>query len=226
VSPSNQASDFVQLARRLQNEPGMDQTLERIVAVAAETVHCDGAGIFLLHGRHRVESAAATDPSVEQADELQLVCGQGPCLEAIEDHEIVIIQDTLTDLRWREWSALAAGLGWRSVLSLRLFTTKDTIGSLNLYSVHPAKFDGDDAGVASIFAGHASMALAAARSEASLRQAMDARHVIGQAQGILMERFTLSADQAFAVLRRYSQDHNVKLRQVADEVVATRTLPS
>ncbi len=77
-----------------------------------------------------------------------------------------------------------------------------------------------------IFGGHASVALATARNEDSLRQAIDARHVIGQAQGILMERFDLNADQAFSVLRRYSQDKNLKLRAVAEEMIASRVLPS
>ena len=76
-----------------------------------------------------------------------------------------------------------------------------------------------------IFGQHASVALATARREAGLRQAIDARHLIGQAQGILMERFDLTADQSFAVLRRYSQENNVKLRSVAAEIIETRKLP-
>ncbi len=86
-------------------------------------------------------------------------------------------------------------------------------------------FDEDDVAMAHIFGQHASVALATARREAGLRQAIDARHLIGQAQGILMERFDLTADQSFAVLRRYSQENNVKLRSVAAEIIETRQLP-
>ena len=70
-----------------------------------------------------------------------------------------------------------------------------------------------------------SSVLARAQHEQTLWEAIDSRHQIGQAQGILMERYNLSADQAFAVLRRYSQEQNRKLREVANEVVSTRHLP-
>lgn len=86
-------------------------------------------------------------------------------------------------------------------------------------------FDLDDAALGATFAGHASIARASAQTESGLREAIDGRHVIGLAQAILMERFDLSADQAFAVLRRYSQDRNTKLRAVACHVVQARTLP-
>ena len=220
------AEDFAEIARQLHGEPDLEQTLDRIVALACEAVECDSAGVFLLHGRKRVESAAVTDPLVEKADSLQLQCGEGPCLEAMADHETVVIHDTATDPRWNAWSSQVADIGYRSVLSIRLFTNQYTIGSLNLYARRPAAFGPDEAAVGQIFGGHASVALAAARNEDSLRQAIDARHVIGQAQGILMERFDLNADQAFAVLRRYSQDKNLKLRAVAEEMIASRVLPS
>jgi GAF domain-containing protein len=220
------AEDFAEIARRLHEEPDLEQTLDRIVAVACEAIGCDSAGIFLLHGQQRVESAAVTDPTVEQADRLQLECREGPCLEAMADHETVVIHDTATDPRWNEWSSQVADIGYRSVLSIRLFTNQYTIGSLNLYARRPAAFGPDEAAVGQIFGGHASVALAAARNEDTLRQAIDARHVIGQAQGILMERFDLTADQAFSVLRRYSQDKNLKLRAVAEEMIASRQLPS
>jgi GAF domain-containing protein len=220
------AGDFADIARELHEEPDLAQTLDRIVELACESVECDSAGVFLLHGRQRVESAAVTDPTVEKADRLQLECGMGPCLEAMADHETIVIHDTATDPRWNAWSAQVAEIGYRSVLSIRLFTNQYTIGSLNLYARRPAAFGADEAAVGQIFGGHASVALAAARNEDSLRQAIDARHVIGQAQGILMERFDLNADQAFSVLRRYSQDKNLKLRAVAEEMIASRVLPS
>jgi GAF domain-containing protein len=220
------AEEFAEIARQLHEEPDLEQTLDRIVTLACEAVQCDSAGVFLLHGRKRVESAAVTDPPVEKADHLQLECGEGPCLEAMADHETVVIHDTATDPRWNAWSSQVADIGYRSVLSIRLFTNQYTIGSLNLYARRPGAFGADEAAVGSIFGGHASVALSSARNEDSLRQAIDARHVIGQAQGILMERFDLTADQSFSVLRRYSQDKNLKLRAVAEEMIASRELPS
>ena len=220
------AGGFAEIARQLHEEPDLEQTLDRTLELACEAVGCDSAGVFLLHGHKRVESAAVTDTTVEKADRLQLECGKGPCLEAMADHETFVIDDTATDPRWHEWSARVAEIGYRSVLSIRLFTNQHTIGSLNLYARRPAAFGPDEVAVGQILGRHASVALATARNEDSLRQAVDARHVIGQAQGILMERFDLTVDQAFSVLRRYSQDRNLKLRAVAEEIIASRELPS
>jgi AmiR/NasT family two-component response regulator len=77
-----------------------------------------------------------------------------------------------------------------------------------------------------LLARHASVAVATVRQASTLAQAVEARTLIGQAQGLLMERFAIDADHAFAVLRRYSQDNNIKLRIVADELVTTRRLPT
>lgn len=219
------AADFAAMALEMHQDPGVEQTLDHVVDFARRSVGCDHVGVMLLHGGKRLEMAATTDPIVEKADAFQVDLGQGPCLESMDDHEVLLVVDTATETRWPDWCARVSGLGLRSVLSARLFTTRATIGSLNLYDTRPGHFDAVDATVAGIFARHASVALAAACSESTLRQAMDARHLIGQAQGILMERFKLSGDQAFCVLRRYSQDRNVKLRVVAEELVAHRTLP-
>jgi AmiR/NasT family two-component response regulator len=77
-----------------------------------------------------------------------------------------------------------------------------------------------------VVAAHASVALARIRSERDLWRAIDSRHLIGQAQGILMERFKLSPERAFSVLRRHSQQHNIKLHQVAGELISTGKLPA
>jgi GAF domain-containing protein len=111
------------------------------------------------------------------------------------------------------------------MMSVRMYTDDETMGTLNTYSIKPDAFDVDDQGVAHILARHAAVALGNARKIENLWLAVDARKRIGQAQGILMERFDLTADQAFAVLLRYSQDNNVKLRVVADRLVETRELP-
>lgn len=106
-----------------------------------------------------------------------------------------------------------------------LATGEQTVGALGLFSDRPAAFDSDDEAIAHVLASHASVALAIARMEASLAQAVDARLLIGQATGILMERYDIDADQAFAVLRRYSQTMNSKLHQVARRLIETRRLP-
>jgi len=177
-----------------------------------------------VHNRE-IETAAATDPIIEAADRLQTELGEGPCLQAIWDEETFVVGDTACDPRWPLFGPKVAALGLRSILSVRLHSGDQTLGAINFYCTDVRVFDRDDIAVAQIFAQHASVALATVKREEGLRIAIDSRHLIGQAQGILMERFSLSADKAFAVLRRYSQDNNIKLRALAEEVVRTRELP-
>lgn len=199
--------------------------MQGIAEMACETIAADMCGVMLVHRGNRIETAAVTDEIVRQADDLQLSVGEGPCLEFMDDRTTFIIRDTATETRWVSWCRQVADLGVRSVLSVRLFTQAGAIGSLNLYGSRTGQFDQEDAVIAAVFAGHASVALAAARTESGLRQAMDGRHLIGLAQGILMERFDLSTEQSFSVLRRYSQERNMKLRAVAAHVVHSRGLP-
>jgi GAF domain-containing protein len=220
--------EFARLALELHEQPGVPETIEVVLDFALRAVAADAASVLLLpRGRNRIiEVAGVTGEMAATADKLQLECAEGPCLAMTPDADSIIIGDTLADTRWPTWSKrVAAELGVRSVLSVRLQTTSTTIGALNLYDAEPDRFDRDDDAVAHVLARHASVALARSRHEASLWEAIDARKLIGQAQGILMERFGLNDEQAFAVLRRYSQDNNIKLRVVAERLISTRQLP-
>ena len=220
--------EFAHLALELHEQPGVPETIEVVLDFALRAVAADAASVLLLpRGRNStIEVAGATSDLATIADRLQLECAEGPCLAITPEADSAVVQDTLTDLRWPTWSRrVAHELGVRSVLSVRLHTTSKTIGALNLYDAQPDRFDRDDDAVAHVLARHASVALARSRQEASLWEAIDARKLIGQAQGILMERFGLDDEQAFAVLRRYSQDNNIKLRVVAERLISTRQLP-
>lgn len=214
---------FAEMALQLHEEPTAERTVERIAEFAMTTVGCDDAGILLARGRNQIETAAATSSRVGESHNLQIV--QGPCLDAIEGASHHLSGEIRTDERWPLWGPAVADLGIRSVLSVRLETRERRYGSLNLYDERPNAFDDDDIAVASIFVGHASVALASAHNEDGLLLAIDARKLIGQAQGILMERFDLDADRSFEFLRRQSQHHNIKLRKVAEWVVANRSSP-
>ena len=150
---------------------------------------------------------------------MQYEFGEGPCYEAVKEEGNFLSEDVSHDARWPRWGPEAAKLGLNSLLGLRLQTRKETFGALNLYHRQPRAYDDDDVAVAGIFAAHASVALAASNNDANLRRAIDTRHVIGQAQGILMVKYGLDDVRAFAVLRRLSQDGNIKLRQVAQQIV-------
>jgi GAF domain-containing protein len=133
------------------------------------------------------------------------------------------VTDTLEEVRWPSWAKVVSDLGIRSALGVPLHARDRMIGALNLYSNEPNFFGEEEIAVAHIFGRHASVALSAATEQEGLTTAVDARNIIGQAQGILMERFDVDADSAFAALRRYSQHKNVKLRVVAQNVIEDRS---
>jgi len=216
---------FSQMALDLHAEPTAEGTIQRIAEYAKLATGCDEAGIMLIHARNQIETAAATAQRVGESHNLQIVHDEGPCLDAIEGEAHYMSADVAADPRWQSWGPAVAALGLRSALSLRLETSERRYGSLNLYAERVGAFDADDLAVATIFVRHASVALASAHNEQGLQIAIDARKLIGQAQGILMERFDLDADRAFEFLRRQSQTHNIKLRHVAEWVVENRRTP-
>jgi len=220
------AAEFADLAVRLHDEPTVVETLDLVVEYALKAIDCQYAGVMLTNGGQRVETAAATDPLVEELDLAQIECGEGPSLSVLDERWTMTVSDTKEDLRWPKWADRVAALGIRSVLTARLSTGNTHVGTLNLFHTEAGAFDTDDEAIASIFARHAAVALATARQAENLWVAIDARKLVGQAQGILMERFDLDADQAFAVLLRYSQHRNLKLRAVAELLVKQRQLPS
>ena len=213
------------MAASLHDEPTLEETIDRVLEYALKAVDCAYAGVIFVHAKSRVETVAATSPIVAELDKVQLEHGEGPDVDVLSDPaNSVLIDDTTRDERWPRWAEAVAASGIRSMLGIRLHTSVTTIGSLNLYDTRPHHFTEEDRDVAQIFARHAAVALSSARDTVNLWKAIDARRLIGQAQGILMERYGMDADQAFAVLRRYSQDHNVKLHLVAERLISTRTL--
>jgi GAF domain-containing protein len=220
------AEAFTRIALELHNQPDTDHTVQAVADFALHAVAADYAGVMLLHDRNRVEIAATTDPRVDDADHLQLELNEGPCLSAIDVGGHFVIPDTRTEQRWPRWCQRVSELGIISVLGIRLATSSSTVGALNLFANSTDRFShDDDIAVAGILARHASIALDTAQRRDNMQHAVDARTTIGQAQGILMERFNLDADQAFAVLRRYSQSQQIKLSEVAHKLIATRELP-
>jgi GAF domain-containing protein len=219
------AEAFARLALELHDVESLDETVDRVLEFAVETFGCAYAGVILVHAGARVETVAATDPAVAGLDAVQLEAGEGPDLELLVDRHEVVVADVRSETRWPCWCGAVADAGIRSMMGSRLYTSQQVIGSLNLYDPEPDAFDEADAGVAHMLARHAAVAMQHARGHEHLRRAVDARNLVGQAQGILMERFDLDASRAFEVLRRYSQHHNRKLHRVAMELIESRALP-
>jgi GAF domain-containing protein len=155
---------------------------------------------------------------------VQYQAGEGPCLDAARHHQTVRSDDLRAEARWPRFARQATGLGVLSVLSFQLFAGDDSFGALNLYAADPAAFGQDSESTGLLLASHAALAMAAARTEAGLLTALDTREMIGQAKGILMERYKITGVQAFGLLVASSQGMNRKLRDVAEHLVATGEL--
>jgi GAF domain-containing protein len=219
------AAYFAELSEELSSNPGEPLTFQRVVHRAVEVVPgCSHCGLSLRKRRGRVESAASTDDIAAEADTLQHALGDGPCVDSAFEQENFVIRDLRTETRWPLWAPRAARLGLRSAMSIRLTSDHESIGALNLYGDTVGAFDGDH-DIAMIFASHAAEAMSTAQLVSGLRNAMDSRHTIGIAQGVLAVRYSISYERAFQVLHRYSNDHNIKLRDLAEQVLAERGLP-
>ncbi|WP_255467491.1 MULTISPECIES: GAF and ANTAR domain-containing protein [Aeromicrobium] len=216
---------FSEVALDLHQQRTTAKTVDLITEYAKVAADCNDAGIMLVHNRTKIETAASTSDRVVESHQLQHELDEGPCLDALESGGSFVSNDVQTDARWPAWGPAVADLGIHSAMSVLLETRERRYGSLNLYADRPDAFDSNDLATATIFARHASVALANAHQEQGLLTAIDARKIIGQAQGILMERFDIESDRAFEVLRRYSQNHNQKLHAVATWVVENRKLP-
>ena len=230
---------FAEIARTLFSDPTVEGTLQQIAGFAVATVEgCDAAGISLLMGTE-VTTPVWSDAVALEIDTVQYETGEGPCLDVITNEATVYAEDLAEDPRWPSFGPRAVTLGMRSLLSCRLSANGTTLGALNLYARLPRAYGAIDRTKALIFGVHAGIALGAAaaiedatvslNSEIhrvqNLRAALTSREVIGQAEGILIERERITADQAFGVLRRTSQHLNIKLREVAQYVVDTGEVP-
>ncbi len=219
---ANIAETFAHVARLLLAEQGIERTLAKIAELAVQTIdRCDHAGTSLIEQR-QITTAGASDGVSAKVDAIQRETDEGPCLDAMRDHEVFQV-DCLAEEqeRWPTFAKRAVEeTGVCSILAFRLFADEDTMGALNLYSTRADAFDDEAREFGSVFAAHAAVALSHARREDQLEEAIKSRDVIGQAKGVLMAREGMSSEQAFETLRRASQRLNVKLRAVAETVVA------
>jgi GAF domain-containing protein len=208
-------------------EETLKTALDRVAAISLRSLAgCDGAGVSLVE-REKVTTASATDETVEAVDSEQYRAGEGPCLEAIRQGISFIVESMEDDERWPEFGPRAARNGILSSLSLPLQVKDRTLGALNLYSRQVSGFDTNDEKTATLFASQASLALANAHAfdlvraaAAQLEEGLQSSRAIGVAMGILVEREHCTEEEAFDMLRVISQNANIKLREVAQQLIA------
>lgn len=217
------ADAFARLAVELHDAQGLTETVEAVVQFALQAEACSYAGVMLtLRGSREI--AAVTDPLVSELYQLQCDIGEGPVLTALAEGAPVYVAEVKTETRWPAWTARVTQYRVGSALHVPMWASEQLIGVLSLFNTQPNAFTADDEAIAHILARHASVAVASARDDETMAAAVDARKLVGQAMGILMERFDLDETRAFEILKRYSQQHNTKLRDVAQELIDTRKL--
>ncbi|MFJ8005253.1 GAF and ANTAR domain-containing protein [Streptomyces fagopyri] len=218
---------LAEMARDLLAQDSVQDTLDRIVEHATVLINgCDEAGILTVR-RGEVRALAATGDVVRRADRIQQDLREGPCFDAVTDRQQVYVIEDLNrpHERWSRFAPELRKLGMGSVMGFLLFTEDDELGALNLYSHQPRAFDEAARRAGWILASHAAVAFSAARTHQQLGDALETRHEIGEAMGILMERYGLPENAAFKVLKKASQDGNIKLREIARQVCETGEKP-
>jgi GAF domain-containing protein len=207
-------------AEQINTRRALPEVLQTLVETAQRSLPgADHVGISVFHSDGRIETLAASDDFVLRLDTIQYQLNEGPCIDAMREQGVVVASRAELARRWPRFMAQAVPLGLRSQMGVRLFIEGQTLGGLNLYSTRADHFNGDLQHVAQLFASHASLALGKARLEQTMTDGMLSRQRIGQAIGILMQKYELDEDRAFAYLARVSQTSNIKVRDIADEVV-------
>jgi len=220
-----------EVARALFATGSVERSLQLTVDLAFATIDgCDAAGVFNLRDG-RITTVASTHPIVIELDDLQVASNEGPCIDALTGGQHPFAADLANAPQWPTFGPAATAAGIRSALAFRL--SDQPISALNMYARLPAAFGATDRAKGLIFATLAGLALdlAGERADdllrvANLHEALRTRELIGQAQGILIERERITGDQAFDVLRRASQHLNIKVREVAQTLVETGETPA
>ncbi len=198
------------------------ETLATVTAAAVELIRgVDHADILLIDAGH-FDSIAPTAPIAKEIDIIQQRFQEGPCLQAAVGGSLIRCTDLRDEPRFPQFATEATKLGVHSMLSFQLYMHRSGAGALNLLGCTPRAFSQEAEALGAMLATHAALALAAANTREQFHSALASRDHIGQAKGIVMERFDVDAVQAFAMLKTLSQESNTPLRQLAERVIDSR----
>ena len=199
------------------------------VAATLVVTGCDHASL-LVRRDGRYITVGASDNIAQRIDDMERAAGDGPCVDAIEEETPQIETDLTTPSQWPNLAArMVAETPVRGAMGFRILVDKRKTGALNLFSDKAGVFDTESAGQAVTLASFASVAInAVAQGEdvSTLRRGLLSNREIGKAVGMLMMLHGVDEEEAFNVLRRYSQDLNIKLADVARTVIESRGKPT
>ncbi|OBG26682.1 GAF and ANTAR domain-containing protein [Mycobacterium sp. E3198] len=217
------AERMAQLSREMAAPRPLEQVLADVTAAAVQVVPgADVAGVLLVKKGGEFRSLADTDGLVAKLDKLQHEFGEGPCADAALKQTVVRTDDLRNEPRWPRYAPAAVQHGVLSSLSFKLYTADRTAGALNLFSFKTGAWDTEAETIGSVFAAHAAAAIMAGRHGEQMESALSSRDRIGQAKGIIMERYGVDDLRAFEMLRALSQEGQAKLVDIAERVIETR----
>jgi GAF domain-containing protein len=217
------AARMAELARAVAVPRRAEDIFQEVTTAAVELIPgVDTAGILLIKRGGKFESHAGTTDLPHELDELQNTLQEGPCMDAALDDLLVRTDDFRQEARWPAYSAAVQKLGVLSGLSFRLYNHERTAGALNLFGFEATEWDAERQTIGTVLAAHAAAAVMANRHGEQLRSAVASRDRIGQAKGIIMERYDLDDVGAFDMMRRLSQETNTTLVEIARRVIGTR----
>ncbi|NMD96621.1 GAF and ANTAR domain-containing protein [Rhodococcus sp. BL-253-APC-6A1W] len=226
---NNLVDSLAALARSLSGQRDLEGVLRTVTGSAVDLIPgVESADILLISGDNTFESHAPTSLLPVELDRAQERLREGPCVDAAMGAFTTLSDDLVSETRWPRFTPEALDAGVRSILSFQLYTSASTAGALNLFATSPNVFGGESIAVGEAFAAHAAIAIAiaAGRDELKLHSAVLNRDVIGQAKGMMMERFGIPADRAFGMLIKLSQDTGIPLVILSRWIAEERTEPS
>ena len=220
-STTRLADAIARAAETVNASDGVEDRLRAVVQAAPGTVPgFDLASISLTFGDDAVETRAATNELVEQLDAAQYAAAEGPCFDAFSRHEAIIVVPVMRhEQRWPAYVPHALDAGVAAQMAVPLRDGKQVRGALNLYSTTGEGIHAEAVDIATLFATHVALTLGWARTQEQLTHALETRKMIGEAVGVVMERYQINEEKAFAFLARVSMNGNVKLRDVAQQLV-------
>ena len=202
-----------------ETEDHLHEKLSAVTTAAVALIRGAELADVMLIEDERFESVAATHPTVGDLDAVQMRFREGPCLEAADDGGIVRIHDFTLEKRWPDFTSAALSAGVRSALTFKLYTHQHGTGALNVFSRAAGAFNLDDEAIGAMLATHASILLIATVDGAARPSTLAKNDLIGQAKGILMERFVIDSATAFTLMMTRAQTAHTSLHDIADTII-------
>jgi GAF domain-containing protein len=215
---------IAELVQKLHGRPDTDSETviaELVEQAAVEVPGAQYAGVTITRNKTHIDTPAATHKWPILLDEIQQRHREGPCLTAAWEEKTIHVADLENDHRFPLYRRdVLEQTPIRAIMSFQLFIAGETMGALNVYAERPHAFGRVSRDIGLVFAAHSSVAWNSAQRDEQFKRALATRDTIGQAKGMIMERYGVDAVQAFGVLRKLSQDSNTPLVQIASELVA------